>query len=167
MKPRVHASLVALVCIVTLIVVLVASRLAHAQPAAPQPAAGTCAELWAAEHRIFAGRARGDMSAYLELASPAYLGWPWGAAEPFDEATLRDQVEDRPMPPGEAIELRYRGCTEHGDTALVYFTTHRTRMAGGRPVDQRYDNIHVFTRAAGQWRLIGSKSRPIPPPGDR
>ena len=67
---------------------------------------------------------------------------------------------------GERVEVITLGFTRKGDNAVAYFETHRTRLGkgmapeGAREVDQRFHNIHVWTRIEGEWELIASMPRP-------
>lgn len=116
--------------------------------------------VWEIEKAIFAGRAKGDLTYYRDVAAKNYLGWPFGARQPFQKDVLERAASSGEFLPGEAISVVSNGISIQSDVAISYFTTHRTRRPGGAAVDERYENIHVFVRVDGAWRLIGSKSRP-------
>jgi hypothetical protein len=129
---------------------------------AAQDAEEVCATLWEMEQRIYEGRARGDDSYYLSIASKAYMGWPPQFPGPATYETLAGIQPGSTRPSGEQIDKTLRGCTVDDDVALLFYSTHRTRAAGGVPVDQRFETIHVFVRRADQWLLIGAMARPQP-----
>jgi hypothetical protein len=116
-------------------------------------------QVWSLEKEIYRERAKGNRAHYPSLISEDYLGWPASVTDPIAYADLIDFRERGEFPPGEVIEVWSNGISIDGDTAISYFSTHRTRKAGGEPVDQRYENIHVWVQRAGEWRLLGSKSR--------
>ena len=43
-----------------------------------------------------------------------------------------------------------------GNTAVIYYSTHRTRMPGGEPVDQHFEITHIWAFESGEWRLLGA-----------
>ena len=65
------------------------------------------------------------------------------------------------MEAGELIDVTKKGLSFDGDTALAFFETHRTRRAGGEAVDERFENIHVWVKREGEWRLIANMSRSV------
>lgn len=137
----------------------------HGYALAAEPPEGVCTELWAVEHAIFDGRARGEMSDYLGISSDALLTWPIVVSQPVSGQAMRARYAAG-LPPGERVALQFRGCTANGNTAIMYFTTHRTRTSEGLEVDEYFDYVHVFSLEDDDWRLIGSKSRRAAPPSD-
>jgi hypothetical protein len=65
------------------------------------------------------------------------------------------------MEAGELITVSKKGLSFDGDTALAFFETHRTQRAGGKAVDERFENIHVWVKRDEQWRLIANMSRAV------
>ena len=117
-------------------------------------------ETWSKELRIFEKRATGDRSYYPSLANPGYMAWPAPARPPYSYQQLSRQVGDAQiMESEEKVAVTKKGISFDGDTALAFFETHRTQRAGGEPVDERYENIHVWVKRKGEWRLISNMSR--------
>lgn len=117
------------------------------------------AELSAKEIGIYADRAQGHLNFYVANASPDYLGWPPTAAAPMpfnkldgNKNVLRGQTQER-------IDTAFKGFTMSGGTAIIYYSNHRTRTASGEAVDQLFENIHVWTKEKGRWRLLGGLAR--------
>lgn len=121
------------------------------------------AAVWALEEQIYRRRAVGDSRFYPSIASERYLGWPAPAAVPIGKRWLTDFRDSGRFEPGEVITVRSNGISVDGDTAISYFSTHRTRLPGGEAVDQRYENIHVWVRRGDSWELVGSMSRKLTP----
>lgn len=140
----------------------------EARPAPSTPAlqsdrdAAVCDTLWEMEQHIYEGRSRGDGSYYLSVTSPAYLGWPPQFREPADYETLRAGILRGGMAAGEHIDLTLRGCSVDDDVAVIFYSTHRTRAAGGAPADDRFETIHIYRERAGVWLMIGAMARPEP-----
>lgn len=121
------------------------------------------AAVWALEERIYQRRSVGDSRFYPSIASAHYLGWPAPAAIPIGKRWLTDFRDSGEFQPGEVIKVWSNGISVDGDTAISYFSTHRTRLPGGKAVDQRYENIHVWVRRGDSWDLVGSMSRKLTP----
>ncbi len=119
------------------------------------------ARVWELEQSIYERRAVGDIQFYLDNSNPNYLGWPYGLNEPTKLDSLREWVSENPFQAGEEIKVTLDGFAVEGDTAIAYFSTHRTRKPGGEVVENRFQNIHVWTRVDGEWTLMGSFSRKI------
>ena len=81
--------------------------------------------------------------------------------------TIRSFATGDEFQPGEVIDLVSDGITIDGDTAISFYTTHRTARPGGQPVDERYENIHVYVKRGEDWRLLGAMSRRVLPAGLR
>jgi len=119
--------------------------------------------IWSKELSIYTGRGTGSLDFYIDNASPRYLGWPPTSASPFPLSQLRregDQIRRRNR---EKIVSTFKGFTLSGTTAVIYYVNHRTMMADGTPVDQTYDNIHVWTYEDSSWKVIGGMSRLVAP----
>ena len=121
------------------------------------------AEVWALEQAIYQRRAKGDTKFYSDISSSRYLGWPAPADEPVPYETIRGFATSGEFLPGEVIDVVSDGISVDGDTAISYFSTHRTVRPGGQTVDERYENIHVFVRREEGWRLLGAMSRRVLP----
>jgi len=120
-------------------------------------------EVWALEQAIYAKRAAGDTLFYSDISSEHYLGWPAPAVEPVSYASIREFALQGSFEPGEKIAVVSNGISVDGDTAISYYTTHRTVRPGGLQVDERYENIHVYVRRDDEWRLVGAMSRRLLP----
>ncbi|MFK8053427.1 MAG: hypothetical protein AB8F65_10685 [Woeseiaceae bacterium] len=146
---------------------------------APPPPAQTentqaedAADIWAKELAIFEGRGQGDITNYINSASDHYLGWPPVLPEPTTLDTLKATADRAVALSGEVSNLTQKGFTRHGGTALMYFLNHRTRLGDGmaaegeRDVNQYYENVHVWNKENGEWKLIGGFARTIDKPRD-
>jgi len=120
-------------------------------------------QVWALEQAIYAKRAAGDTLFYSDISSDHYLGWPASAPEPVSYASIREIALGGSFKPGEKIAVVSNGISVDGDTAISYYTTHRTVRPGGLKVDERYENIHVYIRRGDEWRLFGALSRRLLP----
>jgi hypothetical protein len=136
---------------------------ALAQTAAER--AKTQAEIWAKEQAIYKGRAEGDLNFYVDNAAPNYLGWPPSAARPMDRTSLNRDAARMTGQNKEQLTMELAGFTQEGDTAVIYYINHRTMRPDGTPTDQRFENIHVWTRVDGAWRVVGAMSRLEPKRG--
>ena len=121
------------------------------------------AAVWALEQAIYEHRASGDTRYYSDISSKRYLGWPAPAEKPVPYETIRGFATGGEFQSGEVINLISDGITVDGDTAISFYTTHRTVRPGGQRVDERYENIHVYVRRDGDWRLLGAMSRRVLP----
>jgi ketosteroid isomerase-like protein len=115
--------------------------------------------IWALEQAIYAGRASGDMSAYLNNTSPDYLAWPPQAPAPLGLAALRANSAGVPATSKERLTMQFVGIAVHGDTAVIYYTTHRTQHFDGSPADETFETTHTWVRDGGKWRVLGGMAR--------
>lgn len=141
------AGLISLVVATTPVMAQTASETADAQAA-----------IWAKEQSIYVGRSAGGLNNYVSATAPNYMAWP-----PFFRAPigLKGLKEEQPRVAGakERLTSEIKGFTLLGDTAIIYYTNHRTAMGDGTPVDQYYENIHVWVRKDGDWKVLGGMSR--------
>lgn len=136
----------------------------RAEPPSAEPAPADGADavrdaLWQKEVAIYEGRSRGDLSYYVGNASPAFLAWTSGTKEPFRKDALEAGMATMKGRGQEAITTRFLDFSLSGDTAILYYRNHRTRLPDGTAVDQTYDNIHVWQWADGVWKVLASMSR--------
>jgi hypothetical protein len=125
--------------------------------------------IWAMEQAILTGRENGDLGPYLGAIGSNYLGWPPVLSAPLSgEGLKRDSVNEGALK-GEVISMEKRGFNLSETTALAYFVTHRTRLGvgfadkdGNRDVDQRYENLHVWSWNGSAWKLVGGMARLVP-----
>jgi hypothetical protein len=120
-------------------------------------------QIWAKELAIYAGRGKGQLDFYIDNASQEYLGWPPTATAPFPLKDLRRDGIALRGKNQEKITTSFKGFTLSGETAVIYYTNHRTAKADGTPVDQYYENIHVWAREGEDWKVLGGMSRLLPP----
>lgn len=116
-------------------------------------------EIEAKELSIYSGRAKGQLDFYVDNASPNYLGWPPTAKVPFPLTGLRAGRNAMVGKTQEKIKTTFTGFTLSGTTAVIYYTNHRTRKSDGTPVDQYFENIHVWSYENGKWKVLGGLSR--------
>ena len=134
--------------------------LAFALPAAAQPAATSAKdEIWALEQAIYAGRASGDMSAYIDHTSPDYLSWPPTSTKPMGPADLKAGAATMRRDSQEKLVMEFMGFSQHGDTAIIYYKTHRTRRVDGTPSDDHFETTHTWLREGGKWQVFGGLAR--------
>jgi hypothetical protein len=131
--------------------------------AAPDDAAGKAREtIWAKERAIYEGRSRGSIDFYVNNVSPNFLAWTAGTPTPFRIDKLRASGATMRGHDKEIITINFRDFSLSGDTAIIYYQNHRTRLADGTVVDQTYDNIHVWQFDHGEWKVLASMSRAMP-----
>jgi ketosteroid isomerase-like protein len=141
--------------------VLMPLSAAQADPA--QDKAEATKEIWAKEMAVYAGRARGDISPYVDNVAADYAAWPPGTKIPGDITVLkRDRIQ---MGAGlttskEKLAMSFVDLRLNGDTAIVYYRTHMTMTAAGVPTDGHYEVCHVWVRENGQWHVLGGMARP-------
>ena len=116
------------------------------------------AEIWRNEQAVYYGRAEGNLNNYQQATHPAYMAWPPWAPGPFGRDGLK-KSETRVAGKKEKLTMEFKDFTMSGDTAIIYYATHRTAMADGTPVDQRYENIHVWKKDGGVWKVMGGMAR--------
>jgi ketosteroid isomerase-like protein len=116
-------------------------------------------EIWAKEMAIYAGRAEGSVDYYLKNTSPNYLAWVYGTPKPFGRDALAANGKNMASQNHEKIDTQFSDFSLHGDTAIIYYINHRTVKPDGTPVDQVFDNIHVWVRENGDWKVLASMSR--------
>jgi hypothetical protein len=118
--------------------------------------------LWARELEIYAARGRGDLSQYENAITGSYLAWPPQHESPIDAAAFARDVREFAGNGAELLTMTLTGFTADGDSAILYYTTHRTRLPGGQPVDQRFEVVHIWLNRDSGWRLFGGMARAAP-----
>ena len=116
-------------------------------------------EIWEKEQAIYAARGDGNLQYYVDNASEHYMGWPPGWPAPSGIDQLRAGVEQMRGVDQEELVMEFGDITFSGNAAVIYYSTHRTRMPTGESVDQRFDIAHVWVREEGVWRLLGALGR--------
>jgi len=115
-------------------------------------------EIWAKELKIYTYEERnlgGDF--YFNTSAKGYLAWTYGSPKPFRKPS--EPPKPLTTPTEEVITPEFTDFSLQGDTAILYYTNHRTRLRDGTPVDQYFANIHVFVREGADWKLLASMSR--------
>jgi len=120
--------------------------------------------IWQNEQTIYAGRADGNINFYVDHADPDYAGWPPQFAAPLNYDALVASAKRGAGQKGEALTLEKSLIKIHrnGNVALAFYKTHRTKRAGGVPVDEVFEDIHVWVKDPQGWRLMGGMARPVP-----
>lgn len=138
---------------------------AMAAPTVPSPEekAAAQAEIWAKEQAIYAARGRGDIGVYLANTATDYLAWPPLRAMPEGNAGLDKTGRELRGKNQEKLAMRFTGFAMNGDTAVIYYDTHRTRRSDGSPADERFEVTHTWVREDGQWKVFGGMARATPP----
>jgi ketosteroid isomerase-like protein len=116
-------------------------------------------QIWPMEQAIYAGRASGNMSAYINNTASGYMAWPPQAAKPMGDATLKSTSGGIPPTSKEKLTMEFVDLAVHGDTAVIYYRTHRTMRFDGTPVDESFETAHTWVRENGQWRVLGGMAR--------
>lgn len=143
-----------------------ASAACHAEtPTVPasEGKAAAQAEIWEKEQAIYAARGRGDISAYLSNTATDYLAWSPIRAQPEGNAGLRETGRALAGKDQERLTMTLAGFAMNGDTAVIYYTTHRTRRSDGTPADDRFEVTHTWVREDGAWKVFGGMARATPP----
>lgn len=124
------------------------------------PAAKAREEIWAKEMSIYAGRAKGSVDYYVANASDQFLAWTYGTPKPFRKDSLAAGGQRMAGRDKEKITTEFRDFSLHENgTAIIYYVNHRTVMPDGTAVEQTFDNIHVWARENGDWKVLASMSR--------
>lgn len=133
-------------------------------PAAPQSKAQVQAIIWAKEQAIYSARARGDLHPYLNSVATDYLAWPPFRAAPAGAEGLEQLQAKMAVENHEQLVMHFDALALNGDTAVIYYDTHRTRLPDGRPVDQRFNVTHTWVRENGSWKVLGGMACERKPP---
>jgi ketosteroid isomerase-like protein len=118
--------------------------------------------IWAKEQAIAQGSASVGLKLYLDNASPNYVGWPPDPPKPMALPVLKQASDRMAGPDKQELTQNFVDFTMHGDTGVIYFINHRTSMPDGRPVNQKWEIIHVWVRDNGDWKIVGAMARQEP-----
>jgi hypothetical protein len=118
--------------------------------------------LWARELDIYEARGKGDLGRYEAEITASYLAWPPQHAAPIDAAAFGRDVRKFAGSGAELLTMTLTGFSADGDTAILYYATHRTRLPDGQPADEHFEVVHVWLRREGDWRLFGGMARAAP-----
>lgn len=114
--------------------------------------------IWAMEQSIYEGRARGDLSAYRNNVAPRYLAWPPTTAIPIGAGNLPTTV----TPSQERLTMEFRDFSMNGDTAVIYYVTHRTQRYDGTASDDHFETTHTWLKRDGKWVVFAGMARIAP-----
>ena len=117
-------------------------------------------EIWAMELSIYTGREQGNMDNYRNNVAEGYMAWPPVTAVPMRATNLGrpgDRTNNR-----ELIALTFQDFSMNGDTAVIYYKSHRTRRADGTPADDRFDVTHTWVKRDGRWGVFAGMARTTP-----
>ncbi len=87
------------------------------------------------------------------------MGWPPSWRTPSGLDLLRSAAAQMIGMDQEELTMEFEAITFSGTAAVIYYSTHRTRMPDGEAVDQRFDIVHVWSREEGAWKLLGAMGR--------
>ena len=127
-----------------------------ATPSAEAEAAKT--EIWTMEQAIYLGRSKGDMSNYANNTAAGYLAWPPVSAVPMGRSNFKE-VPPEQRKSQEELKLSFVDFSLHGDTAVIYYKTHRTRLADGTPANDHFDVTHTWVKEGGRWQVFAGMAR--------
>ena len=118
------------------------------------------AAIWAKELAIYDAWAKTGLDYYIENSSANYIGWPPGMPKPSSLDVLKQMQARLVVPNQEEREITFDDLALEDDTAVLYYTTHRTMLPDGTPVDELLHICHVWVRnETGDWKLIGALGR--------
>jgi hypothetical protein len=113
------------------------------------------------EQSIYAGRAKGDMTAYASNTAQGYLSWPPTSPNPMHSDRLQVLPPEKRQSQ-EELAMTFRDFALHGDTAVIYYSTHMTRRSDGTPVDLHYEVTHTWVQERKAWRVFAGMARLAP-----
>ncbi len=136
---------------------LAAPGLAAADAQADKQAAKDA--IWPLEQSIYAGRAVGDLSNYINNTSPDYVAWPPTVDKPMPYTNLKATASAGPVASKERLTMEFMDIAVHGNTAIIYYKTHRTMRYDGTPVDEHFETTHTWVKDDGHWHVLGGMAR--------
>lgn len=144
-----------------LITCMVVSTVAQAS-SSHQTAAQIQSIIWGKEQSIYAARGRGDMGPYKASLAHEYAAWPPTTALPMGPQNLTMKLAGSDVTNQEVLTMKFVRIVINGDAAVIYYSTHRTRMASGAPVDERFEVTHSWVYQDNAWRIMGGMARATP-----
>jgi ketosteroid isomerase-like protein len=118
--------------------------------------------IWPKELAIYSGRSKGDLSIYLANTADHYLAWPPHNEVPKGNEGLKATGAAMAGKTQERLEMTFLDLALNGDTAVIYYKTHRTRRADGTPADEHFEVTHTWVKQAGEWKVLGGMARSRP-----
>ncbi|WP_232491462.1 nuclear transport factor 2 family protein [Novosphingobium kaempferiae] len=152
----------------TVLAMALALGAASAVSAADAPAAHDArweaakAAIWTKELAIYEGRGRGDLSLYLGNTATNYVAWPPFNEVPKGNEGLRATGAAMKGKTKERLEMTFLDLALNGDTAVVYYKTHRTMKADGSLADEHFEVTHTWVMQDGTWKVLGGMARARP-----
>ncbi len=137
---------------------------AATEPAAEQPLTKeqAQAELWPMELAIYSARGKGSLDPYINATADDYAAWPPGFPAPTNADDLRSAKDAMSRLTEEELEMEFVSLVLDGDTAVIYYKTHRTRRPDGTEVDERFNVTHTWVKRGEDWKILGGMARPVP-----
>lgn len=120
------------------------------------------AEIWEKELAVYAGRGDGNLQPYLDALAMDYKAWPPFREVPAGAAGLEDLALRMKGQDQEELAMTFLDFSLNGDTATIYYKTHRTRLPDGSPANDFYEVIHVWVIEEGVWRVFAGMARDRP-----
>lgn len=117
------------------------------------------AQIWEKEQAIYADRGRGIIDTYIDNTAEDYSAWPPGFDVPLDVEVLRAAREGMAGKDQELLDLEFVSMSLNGDTAVIYYRSHRTRLPTGEPANELFEVVHVWVHNTGEWKLLGGLAR--------
>lgn len=118
--------------------------------------------IWPKELAIYAGRGKGDLSIYLANTADHYLAWPPHNEVPKGNDGLKATGAAMAGKTQERLAMTFLDLALNGDTAVIYYKTHRTQRADGSPADEHFEVTHTWVRQDGEWKVLGGMARARP-----
>jgi ketosteroid isomerase-like protein len=116
--------------------------------------------IWNKEINIYKSRAKTGLDYYIKNTSPQYIGWPPGPDKPMGFNNLKQNQNKITFPNKEVIKIYFDDLALEGDTAIIYYHTHRTVLPNGKLVNQKYHISHVWNKNKNnEWKLLGAMGR--------
>ena len=118
--------------------------------------------IWPQELSIYAGRGKGDLKPYLAGLADGYVSWPPFNPVPKGRSGLEQTGRIMAGKDQEELAMEFLDLALNGDTAVIYYRTHRTRLSDGTPADQRFEVTHTWVKRDGVWKVLGGMARSQP-----
>ena len=115
--------------------------------------------IWAQELAIYSARAKGDLHFYISQLAEGYRAWPPQKPAPIGKDGLASDAAEMERQGKEILDMELTDFTLNGDTAIIYYNTHRTALPDGTPTDQKFQTIHVWVFRDGGWKIFGGMAR--------
>lgn len=120
------------------------------------------AAIWAKEQAIYAARGRGDMQPYKASIARDYAAWPPFRDTPAGPQNLDTLQQTLRTDNQELLTMDLVGFVMNGDTAVIYYRTHRTRLPNGAKADEHFEVTHSWVLQDGTWKVMGGMARATP-----